>query len=90
MQALPGLFEHFNLQSVQTRDYEIRTRRNMEEWQLGYDDARLWFRTIRPFLERWLRVPDDYQETYQQMLREMQQPDFEAMTILRTVWGVRA
>lgn len=43
--------------------------------------------TVLPFLHKWVQVPDDYEEIYQQMLREMQQPDFVATLDLLTVWG---
>jgi hypothetical protein len=42
-----------------------------------------------PFFHKWTRVPSDYEETYQQALREMQQPDFVATGTLLTVWGTR-
>jgi hypothetical protein len=32
-------------------------------------------------------VPDDYEEIYQQMLSEMQQPSFVAIQGLLTAWG---
>ncbi len=34
-----------------------------------------------------MRVPDDYEEIYQQMLSDMQQPDFVATWGLLTAWG---
>jgi hypothetical protein len=48
---------------------------------------RLIFRTMVPFLRKWTRVPDDYEMLYQQMLGEMQQPDFVARGSLLTAWG---
>ncbi|HEY0753122.1 MAG TPA: methyltransferase domain-containing protein [Ktedonobacteraceae bacterium] len=86
-QKLPGLLERFGFQNVQTRTYQAVTRAGTEEWQLACDDMRLLFRTILPFLQKWLQVPDDYQEIYQQMLSEMQQPDFASTTLMVTVWG---
>jgi ubiquinone/menaquinone biosynthesis C-methylase UbiE len=85
--ALPGLLDRFDFQDIQTYKYSTVTRAGTEEWQLAFDDMRLLFRTIVPFLQKWLRVPDDYQEIYQQMLKEMQQPDFESTTNMLTIWG---
>ncbi|HEY3993447.1 MAG TPA: hypothetical protein VGM01_11260 [Ktedonobacteraceae bacterium] len=45
-------------------------------------------RTALPFLRKWTRVPDDYEAIYQQMLIEMQQPDFVAQWDVVTVWGL--
>ena len=39
---------------------------------------------------KWTSVPDDYEEIYQQMLTEMQQPDFVATWTLLTAWGTRS
>jgi len=35
-------------------------------------------------------VPDDYEQIYQQVLNEMQQPDFAALLNLLTAWGEQA
>jgi hypothetical protein len=46
--------------------------------------------SLEKYLQKWTRVPDDYQELYQQALEEMQQPDFVATHVLTTAWGTRA
>lgn len=51
---------------------------------------KLGFRTLVPFLRKWIRVPDDYEATYQQMLSEIQQPDFAATSSYLTAWGTKA
>ena len=38
-------------------------------------------------MRKWTRVPEDYEEIYQHMLSEMQQPDFVATMGLLTAWG---
>jgi hypothetical protein len=38
-------------------------------------------------MRKWTDVPDDYEDLYQQMLREIQQPDFVARLSLLTAWG---
>ncbi len=45
------------------------------------------FRTIKPFLQKWTRVPDDYDALYQRMLTEFKQTDFVGQFNLLTVWG---
>ena len=47
----------------------------------------LLFRTSLHFYRRWIRIPDDYDQIYQQALKEMQQPDFQATIRLLTAWG---
>ena len=88
IKELPGLLERFLFQNIQSREYHNVARAGTEEGQFFSDNMRLLFRTVAPFLRKWIRVPDDYQELYQQMLSEMQQPDFESNSFLCTVWGI--
>ena len=39
-------------------------------------------------LHKWTKVPDDYQEIYQQVLQEMQQPDFVGKGNSFTAWSI--
>lgn len=87
IQELPKMLERFGLLNIQVHEHAGVTRAGTEEWQFFYENMRLLFRTISPFLQKWLRLPDDYQEICQQMLSELQQPDFEATALVRTVWG---
>ena len=87
IRELPFLFERFGLENVQTREHTAPFAYGSEEWQLRNDDIRLIFRNVLPFLQKWIRVPDDYQEIYQQMLREMQEPGFESKGLMLTIWG---
>jgi hypothetical protein len=45
------------------------------------------YRTLRPFLQKWTRIPEDYDATYRQALVEMQQADFVATWRFHTAWG---
>lgn len=84
---LPRLFQQYGVQNVQTRTHVLEYRFGSPEWQFALEDARLLYRTIRPFLEKWVRVPDNYEEIYQQAMRESQQPDTVGRLTLLTVWG---
>jgi ubiquinone/menaquinone biosynthesis C-methylase UbiE len=84
---LAPLLRQHGLQQVQTRISSSRYHADTPEKQLWAEDMRLLFRTIVPFLRKWIRVPENYEEIYQQMLDEMQQPGFEAQGGLLTAWG---
>ncbi len=84
---LVRLLHQHGLQQVRTRAYTLQYRADTPEGQLFFEDIRLLYRTILPFLRKWMRVPDDYEEIYQQMLSDMQQPDFVATWGLLTAWG---
>jgi ubiquinone/menaquinone biosynthesis C-methylase UbiE len=84
---LPSLLQQYGLQEEQTRISTLHYHAGTPEGQHFFEDIKLAMRTALPFLRKWTQVPDDYEEIYQQMLREMQQPDFVATLDLLTVWG---
>lgn len=83
------LFTQHGIQDVQRRVCTLVYRAGTENGQYFHDDIAVAFRVFLPFLQRWTRVPDDYQEIYQQAKHEMQQPDFAATWTFLTVWGTR-
>ncbi|HLZ55574.1 MAG TPA: methyltransferase domain-containing protein [Ktedonosporobacter sp.] len=85
---LPLLQQH-GLKNLRTQMHAMEFRAGTPEGQLFYEDVRLIYRTIVPFFRRWLRLPDDYEAIYQQMLDEMQQPDFVETAVLLTIWGTK-
>jgi ubiquinone/menaquinone biosynthesis C-methylase UbiE len=84
---LADLLRQQGLQQVQTRTHTLEYNADTPEWQSLFEHNKLGFRTLLPFLHKWMLVPEDYTEIYQQMLSEMQQPDFVATWDLLTVWG---
>jgi hypothetical protein len=80
----------YGLQDVQTRAYRLEFRAGTPEGELFTEDWTHLFRVVEPFLRKWAPVPDNYKDIYQQMIHEMQQSDFMAITRLLTVWGTRS
>jgi ubiquinone/menaquinone biosynthesis C-methylase UbiE len=85
---LVHLLRQHGLQQVQIRACALEYHAGTLECQHFVENGRLFFRTILPFLRKWTRVPENYEEIYQQMLRETQQPDFVATWSLLTAWGL--
>ncbi|HEY0756875.1 MAG TPA: class I SAM-dependent methyltransferase [Ktedonobacteraceae bacterium] len=85
---LARLQERHGLQAVQTRAHIIEYRANTPELHFVVENNKLFFRTILPFLQKWTHVPENYDALYQEMLSEMQQPDFAATAGLLTAWGI--
>jgi ubiquinone/menaquinone biosynthesis C-methylase UbiE len=81
------LSQYAILDDVQVQSYMLEYRAGTLEGQQFVENQKRIFRTALPFLRKWLRVPDNYEEMYQQMLTEMQQPDFVATWELLTAWG---
>jgi hypothetical protein len=84
---LAHLMTQYGIQDVKSRVHTLVYRAGTETGQYFYEDMRRGFRVALPFFQKWTRVPADYEETYQQALKEMQQPNFEATYTLVTCWG---
>jgi ubiquinone/menaquinone biosynthesis C-methylase UbiE len=84
---LARLMTQHGIEDVKSRIHTLVYSRGTENWQYFYEDMLHMFRVALPFFNKWTRVPDDYQEIYQQALNEMQQPNFEATYTLLTAWG---
>src|SRR5579883_2581999 len=85
---LVRLLNQHGLQQVQTRAFTLEYRAGTPAGQHYFEDNRLAFRTMLPFLRKWTHVPAEYESIYQQALVEMQQPDFVATWNMLTAWGV--
>lgn len=84
---LANMLSQHGCKNVQSHLHALEYRAGTEAAQLYYEDMRLAFRTLGPFLRKWCHIPENYDATYQQMVSEMQQPDFVATWNLLTVWG---
>jgi ubiquinone/menaquinone biosynthesis C-methylase UbiE len=84
---LARLLHQYGLQNVQTHAYTMEYRAGTAQGQLYYEDAKRATQTLLPFLRKWTHVPEDYETLCQQVLSEIQQPDFVATWRLLTAWG---
>lgn len=84
---LVPLLQQYGLQQVQTRAHTLEFAAGTPDWHALFENNKLGFRTLLPFFRKWTRLPEDYEQIYQQMLHEMQQPDFVATWGLLTAWG---
>jgi ubiquinone/menaquinone biosynthesis C-methylase UbiE len=74
-------------QDIQTLPTTIEYRAGTEMMGAFYEDVKHIFRTYRPFIFKWSKINLDYDAIYQQMLEEIQKPDFYANVTFSTVWG---
>ncbi len=84
---LERLLQQHGFQNVQRRAVVSTYHAGTAAWPAFFEDMKLTFRMILPFLRKWSRVPDEYDALYQQAVAEMQRPDFRASGNLLTVWG---
>ncbi len=84
---LARLLQRAGLHDVQTRSYTMEYRSGTPEGKLFHENIRLFLQTALPFMRKWTRVPEYYEELYRQALSEMQRPDFLATWDMVTAWG---
>lgn len=84
---LPHLLERAGITAVQTHRYPTSNQAGTPGWPYFVEDMKRVFRTLRPFLRKWIALPDNYDEFYQQMLTEIEQPGFVGNASLLTAWG---
>jgi ubiquinone/menaquinone biosynthesis C-methylase UbiE len=84
---LPRLLRQHGLRNVQTRACDVVYGVDTVQGQRFIEDMTSLYRVIQPFLQKWIRLPDDYNEIYQQARQDMQQPDFIASGSVLTAWG---
>ncbi|HTK06518.1 MAG TPA: methyltransferase domain-containing protein [Ktedonobacteraceae bacterium] len=74
---------------VQTKSYAREYWAGTPAGEVCYQDAKHFFQTLRPFIQKWDCAGPNYDSLYQQMLQEMHQPDFHGTWKLLTAWGTR-
>jgi ubiquinone/menaquinone biosynthesis C-methylase UbiE len=79
----------YGIEQVQTKTYAIAFHKDPQSREAYVEDVHRIFRLIVPFLKKWIKFPDDYEDLYQQMVLETQKPDFEATVTIMTAWGKR-
>jgi ubiquinone/menaquinone biosynthesis C-methylase UbiE len=84
---LAQLLDQYGCEQVQTKAYGLEYQAGTVEGETYYENAALFFQTIRPFIQKWGCASKNYEGVYQQALAEMHQPDFLATINLLTAWG---
>lgn len=84
---LERLLRQHGLGQVQSRTCVIEYPAGTPEGQLFIEDMTRLFSVLKPFMQKWTRLPDDYDEIYQRMVQEIHQPSFVGRMHLLTAWG---
>jgi ubiquinone/menaquinone biosynthesis C-methylase UbiE len=84
LRAMPHLFDQFGVKHVQQRSVSLEFYAHTPEWQ---NFVQAMPPAITPFVAKWGRLPDHYEELCQQALEDVACPDFHAIWTLLVVWG---
>lgn len=88
---LANKMEQHGIENVQTKSHLLICSAATVQEHLSYiEDMQRGFLAIAPFIRKWTKVREDYDELYQQMVVETQQKDFETHITLTTIWGKKA
>ena len=88
--SLPELLARHGFIDAKTRLYVPTFTAGTKEGQMYIEDLTRIFKTTLPFLQKWTRVPENYEDLYQQLLKEFQEPNFTITWPIVTSWAIRA
>jgi ubiquinone/menaquinone biosynthesis C-methylase UbiE len=84
---LAPLLHQAGFHTIQTRVHTLSYQNGHVERQLASKYLDQGFEALRPFLEKWIKIPKNQEEDSRHLRDEMQQPDFTARVHVHTVWG---
>jgi ubiquinone/menaquinone biosynthesis C-methylase UbiE len=84
LSEMPRLFQQFGIRDVQVSPYMLEFRATTPGWS---EYASHVLPALTPFMAKWGRLPEDYDELCQQALTEMMCPNFVTRWRFAVTWG---
>jgi ubiquinone/menaquinone biosynthesis C-methylase UbiE len=84
---LEAVMSRYGIEQVQTKVHSLSLLASPETQKPYAEDMQRLFRTTLPFMQKWIKLPPDYQELYRQMVKELQRSDFVVSNVFTTAWG---
>lgn len=84
---LADMLSRHGCREVQTRRVGLEFRGGTPEAEAYYEDAAHVGQTLRPFIQKWGGLPDDYDTVYRQALADIKRDDFRNTWYFLTAWG---
>jgi ubiquinone/menaquinone biosynthesis C-methylase UbiE len=88
--GLARLLPEQGLQQMQTHDYVLEYPATTPEGRAFAENCQIFARIMVPWMQQWIQLPDDYEDIYQQMVHDIQQPTFYTSLGMTTFWGIRS
>lgn len=85
---LADMLARHDCRQVQTQRFALEFRGGTANAEAYYEDAAHVGQTLRPFIQKWGGLPDDYDAVYQQALADIRQSNFQNTWHFLTAWGV--
>ncbi len=87
---LPSLLTRHKFVDVQERTHVLEYRAGTPAAEIYSKDMVAASHTLRPFLQKWGCLSDDYDQLCQQLAKDGESPDFHSAWTFHTIWGKRA
>ncbi len=89
LNEMPRLMKQQGIRDIHLHTHTLEFRGNTSSGKALAEDIERAIPAFEPFLQKWLRLPEDFEKIVQQLISDMQQPDFHASWTLLTAWGKR-
>jgi ubiquinone/menaquinone biosynthesis C-methylase UbiE len=86
---LADLFTRHGVQQVQTTTHTLSFQAGTPEGQSYIEDVLHLSQTVRPFLQKWGCLSQDYDALCSQLLEELRQPTYHSTWQFLTAWGTK-
>ena len=86
---LVPLLKQYGGGKVQSKDYALAYQAGTPEGRVYFEDVQHGSHTVRPFIQKWGCLSQDYDAICQQALKDMQQSDFHVTWNITTAWCIR-
>lgn len=87
LNEIPRLMKQQGIRDVHLHTHILEFRGDTSSGKALAEDVVRAIPVFEPFLQKWLRLPEDFEKIVQQVISDMQQPDFLATWTLLTAWG---
>jgi SAM-dependent methyltransferase len=84
---LASLMRQHGLINIQTQEHHLVYQASTPAGQQFIADMTALLHVGLPFLQKWMCVPNNYEQLRQQAIQDMHQPDFVATWTFLTAWG---
>jgi SAM-dependent methyltransferase len=90
LNEIPRLMKQQGIRDIQTHIHTLTIHGGTPTGQAFAEDIMRALPALIPFLQKWLRLPDDFDRLARQAVSDTQQPEFLATWKLLTTWGIKA
>ena len=89
LNEIPRLMKQHGIRDIHMHTHTLEFRGGTPSGQSFAEDVMRAIPVFEPFVHKWVRLPEDFEDLTRQLAEDMRQPDFLATWTLLTAWGNR-